>query len=112
MDIFVFRIYTLLGRKETFLVFFVPGFLVLGFLTIFTHFIAIIPLTFLWGFLWIRKEDWPFSNLVSIVLTSLLSLIVIAKFYFVRASGYDAPNIHKATHFSFNDVLNSLGPVW
>lgn len=104
----LFSVVMLIGEKKSpwFLV--LPVFLALAFLTIFTHFLVLIPLTFLWGFLWLRKEGWPFNNVASAFLTMLLICIVILKFLLVNDNGYDESHLHNVTHFTLQDIFSAL----
>ncbi|PQJ12112.1 hypothetical protein CJD36_010015 [Flavipsychrobacter stenotrophus] len=82
-----------------------PVFLLLAFLAIYTHFIVLIPFAFLWGFLWIRQEGWPFSRGMSVLLSSCIVLIVACKFLVVQSKSYDDEHLHNLTHLSLKDIF-------
>jgi hypothetical protein len=81
-------------------------FLLLGHLTISTHFVAIIPITYLWGYLIIEQKNWPFSKRSSIVLSLLLIGLICLRFVGVQ-SGENA-HLHGVTHFSLRDIIDSF----
>ena len=94
-----------MGQQKVKLYILLPVFLTLAFLTIYTHFIVLIPFTFLWGFLWIRKEEWPFTRNISILLSICVLLIVASKFLVVKSNSYDDAHLHNVTHLSLKDVF-------
>lgn len=81
-----------------------------AFLTISTHFIIIIPLTFLWIYLIIERKYWPFTT-VTTVLLSILLLIIIAYKYISVAYGpqsYDSVHLVGIKKLTFGDIFSSL----
>ncbi len=94
-----------MGERKAKLHWLLPVFIALAFLAIYTHFIVLIPFMYLWFFLWIGKEDWPFSKQVSILLTVCIALIVSTKFLVVNDHSYDESRLHNITHLSLRDVL-------
>jgi hypothetical protein len=87
-------------------------FALLAFLTISTHFIVIIPLTFLWAYLWIEKTNWPFSGKMSVLLSGLLAGVFLLKYLLTNSSTYDGAHFHRATHFSLQDIFNVFTSQW
>lgn len=93
-----------MGERKAPLYWFLPVFLSLSFLAIYTHFIVLIPFTFLWFFLWIKQDGWPFGKALSIVLTLCLVGIVLSKFFVVGDHSYDDDRLHNITHLSLKDL--------
>ncbi len=79
----------------------------LSILTIFTHFIVIMPLGFLLVYLILEKNIWPFSTTKTILLGSILMLVMIIKFASTNTS-YDTERLQWITNFSLHDVINSF----
>jgi len=96
------------GSRKLSLPILLPIFALLGIITVFTHFIVIIPTVFLWVYFLLEKEHWPFSKTLSIVLSGILGLILIAKFISAGTGNYDSQHLHGATHFSIKDVFLSF----
>jgi len=94
-----------LGYKKVRTIFIVIPFLVLGTLAIFTHFLVIIPVAFLWIYLIIDKINWPFSKKQTILFSSLLAVIIAIKFIFSYNQSYDGEKLHNATRFSLHDII-------
>lgn len=88
---------------------FLMAFTLLAMVTIFTHFIVIIPMVFLWTYFWIEQKRWPFSGKLS-GLFSVILIICIGFKYIVSANqqSYDSTHLHGVTHFSLKDVLSSF----
>jgi len=97
-----------LGEKKVKLVALIVPFILLSFLAIFTHFIVVIPMFFLWVFLWIEKKHWPLTQKESVVLSVLLVAVLIIKYYITRTSSYDGEHLHGITHFSIPDVVKTF----
>jgi len=93
-------------RVNTFLLLF--PFSLLAFLTIFTHFVIIIPVTFLWIYFIIEKKNWPFSKNISILLSCALVFITALKFIDTSTHPYDSDHLHGVTHFSLQDIINTF----
>ena len=97
------------GIKGTSKPLFYSGFIVLGFLTIFTHFIVIIPLFFLGVYLWLDKKYWPFSSVNSMVLGSILIAMIGLKYAFsVYNHSYDNYQLRELMHISLKDIFLSF----
>jgi len=92
-------------QKKTLL--FVP-FILFSFLAIFSHFLVIIPFSFLWFFFWIGKNNWPFSKQTSVILTLVWIIVFIVKYYLGFNSWYDGGRLHNATHFNLHDIILSI----
>lgn len=104
MFLFFAVIISLGYRKVNFAVLLVP-FVVLGTLAIFTHFLVMLPLAFVWiCFLW-DKSNWPFSRNQTILLSCLLIAIIVVKFKFSLNQSYDGEKLHSAIHFSKHDII-------
>lgn len=97
-----------MGELKVKLYLLLPVFILLAFITIYTHFIVLIPFAFLWGFLWIRQEDWPFSRGVSILLTASVFLIVASKFLTVQSNSYDDKHLFNVLHLSPLKLLQAF----
>jgi hypothetical protein len=99
-------------RKRASMFLFVPVFILLAALTIFTHFAVIIPFVFLWVYFIIDKSNWPFSRAMSITLSCLIALVIGAKFAITKQHTYDNNYVHHITHFSLEDIFKSfVAPV-
>src|SRR6185369_12630014 len=55
-----------MGNKNVKMPVLLPVFSVLAFLAVFTHFVVIIPVVFLWVYFLIEKNNWPFSKNTSV----------------------------------------------
>ena len=97
-----------LGSKRIHIAVILIPFTFLAFLTIYTHFIVIIPLSFLWAYLWIEKKHWPFTRNISILLSGILLSVFVAKFALTSSQSYDGPHLHHVTHFSLQDVIDTF----
>jgi len=98
-----------LGYKKANFVLLLLSFLVLSFLTIYTHFIAIIPTAFLWIYLIFQKENWPFSKNITILFSALLVAIITAKY--TSAAGkqsYDSDHLRGISRLSLSDIYGSF----
>ena len=85
-------------------------FLMLAFLTIFTHFVIIIPTLFLWVYLIAGKDNWPWAKKDTIALSCLLAAMIGLKFVIAlggSGSG-DAMHLHGVTHVSIKDIYQSF----
>ena len=99
-------LYTGSKRMNIFMV--MPLFILLGFLTVTTHYVVIIPMVFLWVYLWIEKKHWPFSRNISVLLSGLLLVVIGIKYALTPANNYDGTHLHNITHFSFQDIFDSF----
>ncbi len=93
-----------MGQKKVGPILLLPVFIALLFLALFTHFIAIIPLGFLWVYVWLDNKDWPFSRGWSIALSGIIVLVFLMKFMFVPAKGYDIAKVQRVVHFSLRSA--------
>ncbi len=95
-----------LGKKGSPPILLLPLFLILAFLSIYSHPLVLFPASFLWLFFMMRK-DWPFSRNWTIVLSILLFLVSYSKFALSTGQGshYDADKLHAATHLSFKKIF-------
>jgi hypothetical protein len=100
-----FAVVLYMGQRKASPYLLFPVFVVLAALTIYTHFIVIIPMAFLWGYFWIAQDGWPWGRATSVALTACLGAIVASKFFIVEGISYDAQHLHNVTHFSLHDVL-------
>ena len=82
-------------------------FSLLAFITVFSHFVVLIPLIFLWVYLIIEKDNWPFPRNVSILLTCILIMVIALKFTGTH-SAYDNENLYNVTHFSLKDIIDTF----
>lgn len=85
-------------------------FLILAFLTLFTHFVLIIPTLFLWVYLVADTARWPWSRKDTAILSALLTAIIVLKFVIaLSGSGSgDGPHLYGVTHVSFRDIYHSF----
>ena len=97
-----------LGNKRLNIFVLLMPFLLLAFLTIFTHFVVIIPTTFLWVYFWMDGRKWPFSKNRSILLSCLLIAVAGIKFSLASEQSYDGEHLHGATHFSLQDIIDAF----
>lgn len=97
-----------MGEKKVALYWLLPVFLSLAFLAIYTHFIVLIPFVFLWGFLWIKGEGWPFSTGISILLSLCIAGIVASKFFVVKSHTYDEDHLHNILHVTVSGIFNAF----
>ncbi len=92
------------GHKRVNIFLLLVPFVLLGFLAIFSHFVVLIPMTFLWVYLIIEKKNWPFSKNVSLLLSSILIVMLGLKLVATNSS-YDNQHLHGIMHFSIKDIL-------
>ena len=97
-----------LGEKKNNLILFL-SFIILGTLTLFTHFVIAIPFLYLWVFFIIERNNWPFSKSTSWMLSGLIVVIIAGKFALSgSATGPEASQLHGVTHFSLKDIIESF----
>ncbi len=106
----MYGITTYMGSRKVNIIFTTTVFAILAFLTIFTHFVVIIPTVFLWVYFIIEKDNWPFSKAKTIVLSLILVAIVAYKYIrSVAPSGsYETGHLYNLTHFSLQDIIDSF----
>ena len=98
-----------MGYKKVNILFVILPFLLLAFLTVSTHFVVIIPLVFLWVYLILEKEKWPFSGNITILLSSLLAIVIFIKYSATAGKqSYDGNQLRGLTHFSLKDLINTF----
>ncbi len=97
-----------LGYKQVNLIVLSIPFILLAFLTVTTHFIVIIPTIFLWVYLILDKDMWPFSAKKTIVLSGLLVIALLSKFLLTADKSYDNHLLHGVTHLSIQDIIDSF----
>lgn len=97
-----------LATKKTSIYIFLSVFFLLAFLAIYTHFIVLIPMLFLWVFLWIQQEGWAISKNMKIVLTVCIGLIIATKFLMVGSHSYDEQRLQNVTHLSLKDIFHAV----
>jgi len=83
-------------------------FIVLFFLTVSSHFIAIIPTLFLWVYLIIERDNWPFSNKKTIVLSVLILAIILLKFMISQGQSYENNYLSGVLRVSLKDIIESF----
>lgn len=100
-----------LGGRKTNIFFTISLFTLLAFLTVFTHFVVIIPTVFLWVYLILEKKNWPFSTYTTILLSGILSIILITKYAMTvtRVNSYDHVHLEGLRAFSLTDIIPSFG---
>jgi len=82
-------------------------FFLLALIAVFTHFLVIIPVVYLWAYFLLDRSSWPYSSRSTIVLCCLLAAVVVVKFVFSMNQPYDGSVLHGVTHFSIKDVLRT-----
>ena len=84
----------------------VIAFIVLGFLSVFTHPLVMFPALFLWLFLVLDNHFKDINRMELIILTGILLAFCAFKFY-LSASGesYDSEKLHATTNISIKRVL-------
>jgi len=83
-------------------------FLILAALAIFTHPLIMISTFFLWGYLYINKEQWPYNNAQTILYSLLLIIIVIVKLYTSNGASYDGNKLQQTMHIDLHSIKNAM----
>lgn len=83
----------------------VPVFIVLSFLSLFTHPLALLFVPFLWLFL-LLSEHRPYNRKQSLLLSGLLLAMAIAKYYTMQHGWYDTPKVDRVAKASLKEVLS------
>jgi hypothetical protein len=96
------------GKKKARLVVFTIPIMVLAFLTFSAHFILIIPVTYLWVYLIVEKENWHFSKRDTAIMSVALISVVAIKSVISTSDGYDSAHLHGITHLSFGDIFEAF----
>ena len=86
----------------------VPIFIILSFLSFFTHPLILLVLPFLWLFIVLDKGINPYNFKKGLLLSGLLLIICAIKFYIMKQGGYDNEKLNAPTHISIKDVINSF----
>ena len=108
----LFGVTVYMGNKHVKIWFIAPVFVLLTLITVFTHFVLLIPTAFLWIYLIINKKNWPFDTKNTIALCTLLASVILFKFLFTLSGpqvGGDGPHLYNVTHVSFKDIFESFG---
>jgi hypothetical protein len=85
-----------------------PLFLLLCFLSVFTHPIVVIVFPFIWVYFFLEKEKWPYSKKETITLSVLMLTICAIKYCLMLHAAYDSHKVRSATHFSLKDIITSF----
>jgi hypothetical protein len=86
----------------------IPIFVVLSFLSFFTHPLILLVLPFLWLFILLDNNLNPYNLKKGILLSGILLIICGAKFYIMKQGGYDTEKLNAPTHISIKDLIRSL----
>jgi len=74
-------------------------YLLLTFLTVFTHFIVIIPAIFLVTYFILEKTYWPFSRRKTVLLGCMFIFAIGVKYTISLSQSYDGQHLHDAIDF-------------
>ena len=101
-----FAVVLSMGRKKANPFFILPVFILLAFLSIYSHPLVLFPAVFLWLFFMIRP-DWPFTKKWTAVFSIILLLICASKFYLSTGgdSYYDAEKLTSALPLSTGKIV-------
>ena len=95
-----------LGNKKASTVITIPVFAILSYLTLTTHFIIIIPLVYLWIYLILDKELWPYTRRMTIILSCIIVATILGQLVNTTSEkSYDSQHLYGITHFSIKDIL-------
>jgi hypothetical protein len=94
-------------RQYPFLVH-IPVFILLSFLSLFTHPLILLVLPFLWLFILMDNTLNPYNLKKGLLLSGLLLIICVAKFYIMKQGGYDNEKLNAPTHISIKDLIASF----
>lgn len=83
-------------------------FLVLAFLSFFTHPLIILTFPFLWLFVLSNKSENPYTKKEAFILSGIIIITGVVKFVVMSQGGYDTKAMAGATRISILDVLNSF----
>ena len=97
-----------MGSKQTKMLLLLPPFVVLCFFTISTHFIAMIPMFYLWVYFILERRRWPFSRSKTIALSCAILLVIILKNVLTPMLPYDQEHLHGLTHISIQDIIDGF----
>ncbi len=83
-------------------------FALVAFLSLFTHPLIIFILPFLWLFILLEPDLNPYSRKEQFILSGILVLICVIKYYSMHHGGYDTDKIRSATHVSLKDIIGAF----
>ena len=76
------------------------------YLAIWTHPLVMLAGLFLWYFLWLGRDNWPFSKSQSIAYSIVLLILAFIKFNTGMHHGYDSSKIDAVTHFQPGMIMD------
>lgn len=97
-----------LGHKKVNILLLRIPFLTLAFITVSTHFIAIITTVFLWVYLAVEKKNWPFSKSHTILLSCLLAAVILFKFRLAQSESYENVHLQGVLHPSLKYLAGTF----
>ena len=77
-------------------------------LTVFTHFIVLIPLTYLLGWYLIEKKQWKYSRIGTIGFVALVGIFIALKFSLTKEHSYDQAKLREFSNISVWKITHSL----
>ena len=95
------------GRKQQGIAFHTCS-LLFAFLALFSHFLVLIPFSFLWLFLWSEKSQWTLSRRIAIMYTILLALIFFIKYRLGVNGWYDGGKLNGVKHISTDIITGAF----
>jgi len=104
-----FALIVALGKKKTHRLVTYPTFILLAFLTLYTHPLLLFPTAFLWLF-FATKTGWPYRRMETILLSVILIAIAVSKLMISTsaASHYDVDRLQSATHPTWQNLMANL----
>ncbi len=97
-----------LAKMKANLIIQIPIFIVLASLALFTHPLVIVSAIFIWFFLWIDRRSWPYSRVMSIILSLILVGIIALKIFLSNQQGYDNGKMHNTLNISLIDIFHAF----
>jgi len=82
--------------------------LITAFLAIFSHFIVMIPLSFLWLYFLIDKRNWKLTRTMTIIYSFGLFVIFFVKFQLGVKGWYDGEKLQGVTHITLSNIITSF----
>ncbi len=82
--------------------------MITAFLAIFSHFIVMLPLSFLWLYFINDKKDWNLSRTMTVIYSLGLLVIFFIKFQLGIKGWYDGEKLQGVTHLSISSILSSF----
>ncbi|RYG50032.1 MAG: hypothetical protein EOO01_11615, partial [Chitinophagaceae bacterium] len=86
-------------------------FSLLAFITLFTHFIVLIPTIFLALFLLAERKSWPFSKMMTLAFAGIVLLIMAVKFLKAGNNPYDNEHLQPLAKISLTDLWGFYKPA-